>query len=76
MANDETYITIRDMAVFLCESFNPNINVVFESNPEMGYAPVTKLNLSAKKLKALGWKPRYDLYEMFNRLIKSISKTT
>lgn len=73
VANDETYITIRGMAEFLRESFNPNIKVVVESHPEMGYAPETKLHLSAKKLKALGWKPRYDLFEMFNRLITSIS---
>lgn len=71
--NDETYITIRDMAEFLRDCFNPNIKVVVESHPEMGYAPVTKLHLSAEKLKALGWEPKYDLKEMFNRLIKSIS---
>ena len=35
----------------------------------MGYAPVTKLNLSTKKLEALGWKPFFNLEEMFDRLI-------
>lgn len=73
VANEETYITIRDMAEFLRDSFKPNIKVVVESHPEMGYAPVTKLNLSAEKLKALGWEAKYDLKEIFNRLIKSIS---
>lgn len=73
VANDATYITIRDMAEFLRDSFNPNIKVVVESHPEMGYAPVTKLHLSAEKLMALGWEPRYNLKEMFNRLIMSIS---
>lgn len=73
VANDETYISIKDMAEFLRNRFNPNIKVVVESHPEMGYAPVTKLQLSAKKLNELGWEPKYDLFEMFGRLITSLS---
>ena len=73
VANDESYITIRDMAEFLRDNFNPNIMVVVESHPEMGYAPVTRLHLRVDKLKTLGWEPKYDLKEMFNRLIKSIA---
>lgn len=71
VANQETYISIKDMAKFLCTHFNPQLKVVVEEHPEMGYAPVTKLNLSTEKLKSLGWLPRYGLYEMFDRLIKS-----
>lgn len=71
VANEETYISIKDMADFLCAHFNPQLNVVVEEHPEMGYAPVTKLNLSTEKLKSLGWSPRYGLYDMFDRLIKS-----
>lgn len=71
VANQETYISIKDMANLLCTHFNPQLKVVIEEHPEMGYAPVTKLNLSTEKLKSLGWLPRYGLYEMFDRLIKS-----
>lgn len=71
VANEETYISIKDMADFLCAHFNPQLKVVVEEHPEMGYAPVTKLNLSTEKLKSLGWSPRYGLYDMFYRLIKS-----
>ena len=71
VANQETYISIKDMAKFLCTHFNPQLRVVIEEHPEMGYAPVTKLNLSTEKLKSLGWLPHYGLYEMFDRLIKS-----
>lgn len=74
VANDKTYISIRDMAEFLRGSFNHNIKVVVESHPEMGYAPVTKLHLSAEKLKALGWEPKYDLKEMFGRLMNSLTQ--
>ena len=72
VANQETYISIKDMANFLCTHFNPQLKVIIEEHPEMGYAPVTKLNLSTEKLKSLGWLPRYGLYEMFDRLIKSL----
>ena len=71
VANQETYISIKDMANLLCTHFNPPLKVVIEEHPEMGYAPVTKLNLSTETLKSLGWLPRYGLYEMFDRLIKS-----
>lgn len=72
VANQDTYINIREMAEFLRDNFAPEINVVIEDHPEMGYAPVTKLHLSSKKLMALGWKPQYDLKEMFYRLIESM----
>ncbi len=71
VANQDTYISIREMAEFLRDNFNSSIKVVVEEHPEMGYAPVTKLHLSSEKLMALGWKPQYDLKYMFNRLINS-----
>ena len=64
-------ISIKDMASFLCTSFSPQLKVVLEEHLEMGYAPVTKLNLSTEKLKSLGWLPCYGLYEIFDRLNKS-----
>lgn len=70
VANEETYVNIRNLAEFLKEYFNPAINVRVELNENMGYAPVTKLRLSAEKLRNLGWAPRYGLREMFERLIK------
>lgn len=73
VANQDTYISIKDMAEFLRDNFNPNIDVRVESHPELGYAPVTKLHLSSEKLMALGWKPRYGLKEMYTKLINSIN---
>lgn len=72
VANENTYISARDMAEFVRVNFNPSIKVRVELNNDMGYAPVTKLNLSTEKLKGLGWLPRYGLYEIFDRLIKSL----
>lgn len=70
VANPDTYISIRDMAEFLRDNFNPKIKVVFEEHPEMGYAPVTKLHLSSDKLMKLGWKPRKSLKSMFFCLLE------
>jgi len=73
VANQDTYISIRDLAEYMKQHFNPNIDVRVELNENMGYAPVTKLRLSAQKLMALGWQPRYGLEEMFERLIMYLS---
>lgn len=72
VANPDTYINILNLAEFLKKHFNPAINVRVELSKNMGYAPITKLRLSADKLINLGWKPRYGLKDMFDRLIKYI----
>ena len=69
VANPDTYISIRNLAEFMRQNFNPAINVRLELNENMGYAPVTKLRLSTENLKRLGWRPQYDLNQMFGRLL-------
>ena len=73
VANETTYISIKDMATFLAETFNPKVKVVVELKENMGYSPTTKLRLSTNKIQQLGWTPHYNLQEMFHRLIASIS---
>lgn len=72
VANESTYISIKEMAELIVEKFNPTIKVVQELHSDLGYAPITKLRLSTEKLRNLGWAPRYNLVEMFERYIKSI----
>lgn len=74
VANEETYISIKGMAEYLKDHFNPNINVRIELKDGMGYAPTTKLKLNTEKLKSLGWTPRYGLKEMFGRLLESMKE--
>lgn len=69
VANSDTYISIYEMAKFLSDRFNPDCKVVIELHDDMGYAPVTHLNLNTDKLKKLGWKPYYDLDRMYSQLI-------
>lgn len=72
VANQDTYISIKDMAEMLCKTFNSQLSVCVDLQTGMGYAPITKLRLSSKKLMDLGWKPNYDLKEMYGRLILSL----
>lgn len=73
VANEDSYISIKELAKFLRDTFNPSISVNIDLHSDYGYAPETKLRLSTEKLKALGWKPQYGLKEMFERLIVSFS---
>lgn len=74
VANENTYISARGMAEFLRDNFNPTIDVRVELNDNLGYAPVSKLDLSTEKLRALGWQPRYDMKRLFERLIAYLSE--
>ena len=69
VANEETYISAREMAEYLKQHFNPAIQIRVELNDSMGYAPPTKQRLSSLKLRELGWKPEYPLHRIFERLI-------
>lgn len=70
VANSDTYISIYDMAKFLVDNFNPQCKAIIELNDNMGYAPVTHLNLKTDRLKSLGWKPFYSLKDMYSQLIE------
>lgn len=72
VANEETYISIKNMAEFLRKEFNSAINVIIDIKENMGYSPVTKLKLATDKIKLLGWTPHYNLCQMFDKLISSM----
>lgn len=75
VVNPETTITIGDMACMISEMSGGRIKTVFdipEDALQYGYAPTVKMHLSADKLMSLGWKPTYDLRQMYKRLINSM----
>lgn len=72
IATPNTYISIYDLALFLKSNFNNSINISIDTSKNNGYAPTTRINLSSDKLMKLGWKPRHDLFDMFDRLIRSL----
>lgn len=74
VANDETYMSIMEMADYLCEHFGKESKPRVELQEGLGYSPTTKLRLSTEKICRLGWKPCFDKYTMFDRLIKSLKE--
>lgn len=72
IANESTYISIADMAEMVQSTFNPNKTVKIELREGEGYSPTTKLRLSTDKLRHTGWKPQYELKEMFEMMIESM----
>ena len=74
VANETTYMSIKNMAKFLVREFNFAVKVVVQLKENMGYSPVTRLRLSTQKITQLGWKPKYGLSEMFHRLIESMKE--
>ncbi len=70
VANPKTYISIYDMAKKIIDEFNKNISIKIEMNNDSSmYAPVTKTKLDVSKLEDLGFEPKYNLVEMYSRLI-------
>ena len=75
VANEATYISIRQMAELVAETFNPDyVNVVIEIQEGLGYSPTTKLRLETQRIQTLGWTPYYNMKDMFGRLIASMKE--
>ena len=72
-ANPETFCTIRETAEAIIHDIaQDKIKLVFDLDPNAGYAPDICLNLNVDKLKALGWEPKVGLVESYRRLIESM----
>lgn len=74
IANEESTMTIFEMAEFVAnEIANRKIKVVFDI-PESniyGYAKKTELRLSSSKIRDLGWEPKYNMKDMYKKLIST-----
>ncbi len=78
VVNEETNMMIRDMAELVANMSKGKISLKFdipEDALKYGYAPPVKMKLCGEKLKKLGWEPKYNLYQMYERLIKSMVET-
>lgn len=69
VANADTYVSIKELAHYLCDRFSTSSAVRTEINNNAGYAPVTHLNLKTSELENLGWAPLIDLEGMFTRYL-------
>ncbi|MEE1074711.1 MAG: NAD-dependent epimerase/dehydratase family protein [Acutalibacteraceae bacterium] len=75
VVNEETTMTIADMAKLVADNFSGGSSKVVFDIPEsnsFGYAPDTKMRLSAQKLCDLGWRPTVSLSEMYKRMIPDL----
>ena len=71
LVSEKTDMTIFDSAKWLAEKYGENkVNVIIEkANENNGFAPDNKMILSNEKLKELGWKPKYNLKQGYERLL-------
>lgn len=69
IANEKTYCSIYDMAKMVGNNYGIKVNVEEQDVSKMGYADVLYMNLDTTKIKNLGWNAKYDLLEMFERMI-------
>jgi nucleoside-diphosphate-sugar epimerase len=78
VANPSTTIRIRDMAQMVCDTLaDGKIKVIFDIPEDAltyGYAPDVAMHLNSDKLQSLGWKPVYDLPQMYERLAASFQE--
>ena len=76
VVNEKSTMTIKEMAKLVADNFSGGKSKVVFDIPEgnkYGYAPETKIHLSAQKLKELGWEPEVDITEMYSRMIPYLS---
>ena len=75
VANEETQTSVIDMCKMVAKEFTDNKIQVRIEIPEdiasKGFSPASITQLDTTKLKSLGWQARYDLKEMYSRLIES-----
>lgn len=76
VATEWTYISARDLALFIRDRLNPAIDVRVELKKDVPYPPATCIRMSTRKLQALGWKPQHglddicrDVREWFEKLM-------
>ena len=72
VANETASMTILEMARLVADKVaDGRIKVEFDipKDNEYGYAAKTGLRLSSKKMRSLGWTPKYGMEEMYRRMI-------
>lgn len=73
IVNQAATVTIREMAEVVakdvCDGRISVVTTVPSDIAKRGYAPDVGFRLSADKLENLGWKPKYNLADMYKRMI-------
>lgn len=69
VANESTFISTHNLALFIKEHLNPSINVKFELKKDVPYAPPTHIRMSTSKLQILGWQPQHALDDICSDVV-------
>lgn len=78
VANESSYISAHNLALFIKNHLNPSINVKIELKKDVPYAPPTHIRMSTLKLQELGWLPQHSLEDICQDVYdhyQSIAKT-
>lgn len=77
VVNEVNTMRVKDMAQLVASNFSNEKSKVVIDIPKKnaGYAPHTELKLSSAKLNALGWTAKYNIYEMYVRMIEYLNET-
>lgn len=74
IANEKTNASILNMAKLVANNFNKNIKIKVEKTDNEMYSKDSIIKLNTTKMKKLGWKPKVNLIQMYDRLIKSFKE--
>lgn len=73
ISNEKTNMTIRQMAELVADRIaGGKIQVIYDipEKNSYGYAPKVKMKLCSDKIKCLGWSAKYDIIDMYERMMK------
>lgn len=78
IANEESHVTIRQMAELVADRLcGGRISVVIdipEDSASLGYAPPVKMWLDASRMRALGWTPEVGLMDSYQRMMQYMTE--
>jgi len=75
IANENANMTIKQMAEMVSDKITKGkISVTYDIPKEntFGYAIPAKMKLSSEKIRKLGWQPKYNLVETYERMIQDM----
>ncbi len=68
-ANEDTFCSIYEMADLVAEKYGIQVVVEEQDISRLGYASTLYLDLDTQKLRNLGWFPKRNLSDMYDRMI-------
>ena len=73
-ANEDTYCSIAQMAELVAKQNGIKVRIETENIQNTGYASTLFMKLNTDKLRKLSWLPKYQLPEMYEKMIVQITK--